>query len=169
MVKELARVGEGEGIAIEAEALKLIARAATGSLRDALNLLQQANDYYGNKITLPQVKSLLGMSGDRRAIELVRHIVNDDIPAGIAAINNVNSDGLDLRQFNRELVDYLRILLLMKTGSAETAEITGEDREELQELAAKVSLSRILQAVKLFGQLDISLDNNSPYPWKWPW
>ena len=164
MVKELTRIGKGEGITVEPEALKLIARAATGSLRDALNLLQQANDYYGDKVTLPQVQSLLGMSGDRRAIELIRHIVNDDIPAGIAAINNINSDGLDLRQFNRELVDYLRILLLIKTGSAETAEITGEDREELQDLAAKASLGRILRAVKLFGQLDISLDNYSTLP-----
>jgi len=164
MLTLLSRICESEGITIEPEALKLIARAATGSMRDALNLLQQANNYYGNDISLPQAQTLLGMSGDRRAIELIKYIVNDDISAGIATINNVNSDGLDLRQFNRELVEYLRVLLLLKTGSSESVEITVEDRQELSELAARVSLARILKAVKTFGQLDISLDNYSTLP-----
>ncbi len=164
MLALLTHICKSEGITIEPEALKLIGRAATGSMRDALNLLQQANNYYGNDISLPQTQTLLGMSGDRRAIELIKHIVNDDISAGIATINNVNSDGLDLRQFNRELVEYLRILLLLKTGSTESLEITAEDRQELSELAKKVSLGRVLKAVKIFGQLDISLDNYSTLP-----
>ena len=164
MLVLLTRICESEGIVIEAEALRLIARAATGSMRDALNLLQQANNYYGNDISLPQTQTLLGMSGDRRAIELIKYIVNDDISAGIGTINNVNSDGLDLRQFNRELVEYLRVLLLLKTGSTDSVEITAEDRQELSELAARVSLASILKAVKTFGQLDISLDNYSTLP-----
>ncbi len=164
MLTLLTHICESEGITIEPEALKLIARAATGSMRDALNLLQQANNYYGNDISLPQTQTLLGMSGDRRAIELIKYIVNDDISAGIATINNVNSDGLDLRQFNRELVEYLRVLLLLKTGSTDSVEITAEDRQELSELASMVSLARILKAVKTFGQLDISLDNYSTLP-----
>jgi DNA polymerase-3 subunit gamma/tau len=164
MLALLTRISVSEGITIEPEALRLIARAATGSMRDALNLLQQANNYYGNDISLAQTQTLLGMSGDRRAIELIKYIVSDDISAGIATINNVNSDGLDLRQFNRELVEYLRVLLLIKTGSTEAVEITKEDRQELSELAAKVSLNHILKAVKTFGQLDISLDNYSTLP-----
>jgi DNA polymerase-3 subunit gamma/tau len=164
MLALLTRICESEGITIEPEALKLIARAATGSMRDALNLLQQANNYYGNEISLPQTQTLLGISGDRRAIELIKYIVNDDVSAGIATINNVNSDGLDLRQFNRELVEYLRVLLLLKTGSSESVEITAEDRQELSELVKKFSLNRILKAVKIFGQLDISLDNYSTLP-----
>ena len=164
MLALLTLICKSEGITIEPEALKLIARAATGSMRDALNLLQQANNYYGNDISLPQTQTLLGMSGDRRAIELIKYIVNNDISAGIATINNINSDGLDLRQFNRELVEYLRVLLLLKTGSSESLEITAEDRQELSELASRVSLNRILKAVKTFGQLDISLDNYSTLP-----
>jgi DNA polymerase-3 subunit gamma/tau len=164
MLALLTRICESEGITIEPEALKLIGRAATGSMRDALNLLQQANNYYGNDISLPQTQTLLGISGDRRAIELIKYIVQNDISAGIATINNVNSDGLDLRQFNRELVEYLRVLLLLKTGSSESVEITAEDRQELSELAARVSLASILKAVKTFGQLDISLDNYSTLP-----
>jgi DNA polymerase-3 subunit gamma/tau len=164
MVSVLARVAGGEGINIGPEALKLIARAATGSLRDALNLLQQANTFYGNEISLSQVQDLLGISGDRRAQEVVRYIINRDVAAGITTINNVNSDGLDLRQFHREVVEYLRLLLIVKTGSADSIELTAEDIKELKDLADKSALPTILQAIKRFGQLELSLDNYSTLP-----
>ena len=164
MVTVLSGVGEGENIKIGAEGLKLIAKAATGSLRDALNLLQQANTYYGSDIDLAQVQALLGISGDQRAKEVVKHIVNRDTSAGIVTINNVNSDGLDLRQFHRDIVEYLRLLLIVKTGSGDTIELTAEDVTELKELAAKTSLPAILKAIKRFGQLELSLDNYSTLP-----
>ena len=164
MVSVLSRVCEGEGIHIDAEGLKLISRAATGSLRDALNLLQQLNTFYGSEIKLPQVQAMLGISGDQRAKELVKHIVARDIAAGVATIISVNSDGLDLRQFNRDVVEYLRLLLLVKTGSGDSLELTAEDIKELKELAAKGSTARTLRAVKRFGQLDLNLDNYSTLP-----
>ena len=117
---KLSRICENEGINIAPEALKLIARAATGSLRDAENLLQQLTTHYGNDISLEQVQTLLGISGDWRAIELIKQIVDNDIAGGVATINSVNSDGLDIRQFNRELIEHLRALLLIKTGSNES-------------------------------------------------
>ncbi len=164
MLPRLSHICENEGIKIEPEALRLIARAATGSLRDAENLLQQMMTYYGNEITLQQAQSALGISGDQRARELVKDIIDKDIAAGIATINNVNNDGLDLRQFNRDVVEYLRVLLLVKTGSSESIELTADDIKELKELAAKVPLTRILHAIKRFGQLDLGLDNYSTLP-----
>jgi DNA polymerase-3 subunit gamma/tau len=164
MLPRLSRICENEGITIEPAALRLIARAATGSLRDAENLLQQMLTYYGNEITLQQAQNLLGISGDQRSRQLVKDIVNKDITAGVATINNVNNDGLDLRQFNRDVVEYLRVLLLVKTGFSESIELTAEDIKELKELAASVPLSRILKAIKRFGQLDLGLDNYSTLP-----
>jgi DNA polymerase-3 subunit gamma/tau len=164
VVAKLAHIGDTEGIHIETEALRLIARAATGSLRDAENLLQQLTTYYGTDIALSQVQTILGISDDWRAKELVRHIINNDISGGVATINSVNSDGLDLRQFNRELVAYLRALLLIKTGTSEGIDLTTEDISELKDLSARASLPQILKAVKLFGQLEIGLDNYSTLP-----
>jgi DNA polymerase-3 subunit gamma/tau len=164
MVAVLSHVCQGEGITVAAEGLKLMARAATGSLRDALNLLQQASTFYGSDITLAQVQALLGISGDQRAKEVVKHIINRDAGAGITTINNVNSDGLDLRQFHRDLVEYLRRLLIVKTGSSDAIELTAEDTKELKELASKAPLPVILKAVKRFGQLELSLDNYSTLP-----
>jgi len=163
-VSKLTRICSTEGIHIEPEGLRLIAKSATGSLRDAENLLEQLTTYYGSEIGLRQVQAILGITGDQRAKELVRHIVNNDISAGVLTINSVNNDGLDLRQFNRELVEYLRELLLVKTGSEEAVDLTTEDIAELKELATKTSLTQISKAIRLFGQLEIGFDNYSTLP-----
>ena len=164
IVSKLTRVCSSEGIHLEPEGLRLIARSATGSLRDAENLLEQLATYYGAEIELHQVQSVLGITGDQRTRELVKHVVNNDISAGMTTINSVNSDGLDLKQFNREVVEYLRGLLLIKTGSDEAVDFTAEDMAELKDLAARASLVQILKAVKLFGQLELGFDNYSTLP-----
>jgi len=164
VVTKLTHISKNETIKIEPEALRLIARAATGSLRDAENLLEQMTTYYGKKVTLQQVQTILGITGDWRAKEMVKHIADNDITAGISTLNSVSRDGLDLRQFTRELVEYLRALLLVKTGTSESIDLPAEDIAELKELASKASLHHILKAVKLFGQLDFSLDNYSTLP-----
>ncbi len=164
IITELEMACKQEDITAEPEALKLVARAATGSMRDALNLLQQMMTYYGKDISLAQVQALLGLTGDERSRELVKHIVTRDTAAAVATINNVNSDGIDLRQFNREVVEYLRLLLLVKSGSDGSIELTAEDTEELKEMASKASLAEILRAVKRFSQLELGLDNYSTLP-----
>jgi DNA polymerase-3 subunit gamma/tau len=164
VASKLAHICRAEGINIEPEGLRLIAKSATGSLRDAENLLEQLTTYYGTKINLRQIQAILGITGDQRAKELVRHIANSDVPAGVLTINSVNSDGLDLRQFNREVVEYLRELLLIKTGSEEAADLTAEDITELKALAARASLAQISKALKFFSQLEFSFDNYSTLP-----
>lgn len=159
VISKLTHISSTEGIHLEPEALQLIAKAATGSLRDAENLLEQLTTYYGSEIGLHQVQAILGITGDFRTKELVKHIINNDVSAGVITINSVNSDGLDLKQFNRELVEYLRGLLLIKTGSSEAVDLTAEDIAELKDLAARASLSQILKAVKLFGQLELDFDS----------
>jgi len=164
MVSRLTSICEQEGIAIEPAALKLIARSATGSMRDAENLLEQLVAYYGNEIELHQVQSILGITGDPRAQELAKHIIDRDVSAGLATINGVTNDGLDLRQFNRELVEYLRGLLLIKAGADEAIDLTPEAVEEMKALTARASLDQLSQAVKLFRQVDVNFDGFSPLP-----
>ncbi|MBN2074607.1 MAG: DNA polymerase III subunit gamma/tau [Dehalococcoidales bacterium] len=164
LVSYLDYVCQGEGIKVKPEAMQLIAKSATGSARDAVNLLERLSTYYGSEIGLEQVQAVLGITGDMRSRELVRHIMNRDITAGLATINGVNNDGLDLKQFNRELVEYLRGLLLIKTGSGDSADLVAEDIAELKEIASGASLEQILTAVRLFGQLEIGIDNYPTLP-----
>ncbi len=164
IVAKLGQVCGEEGITVDADGLRLVTRAAQGSLRDAENILEQLATFYGKDIGKAQVQKLLGVSEDARTRELLRHIIDGNVAAGIMTLGSVNADGLDLRQFNRELVSYLRGLLLMKTGAAEGLEFSSEDIALLKELSDKASLPQILRAVKLFGQVEFGTDGYSALP-----
>lgn len=164
VVSRLTTIAHAEGIKIEAQSLQFIARSATGSLRDAENLLEQLTAYYGSDIQVNQVLAMLGITGDIRVKELAKNIVNNDISTGICTIDSVSKDGLDLRQFNREIVEYLRRLLLIKTGSDQASDMVAEDVAELKSLSAKISLPQIIKIIRLFSQIDTGLDNYSTLP-----
>jgi DNA polymerase III subunit gamma/tau len=163
-VKRLSQICNAENIKISPDALRIISKSATGSLRDAENILEQIVTFHGTNIELSQVKATLGISGDWRAKELAKNIVLNDFTNGIKTIHNINSDGIDLKQFAREALEYLRTLLLIKTNISESANVTPEDLAELKEYAGKTSLSQILKAVKIFSQIEIDMDNYSTLP-----
>ena len=165
IVSRLAGICEQEGISIETSSLNLIARSATGSMRDAENLLEQLVAYYGPQIELHQTQAMLGITGDTRAQELARHIVNRDIAAGLNTINSVTHDGLDLRQFNRELVEYLRRLLLIKAGAEQAIDPDYiEALSEMRILAERAAMTQLSKAVRLFRGVDLEFDGFSPLP-----
>ena len=164
IIDRLKFICQEEDVHIEFDSLKLVARAATGSLRDAENILQQLIAYHGNHIDFAQVRSSLGSTGDSRVRQLARYVVIKDVAAGLQVINNVNNDGIDLRQFNLELVEYLRGLLLVKSQCEEALDVTGEDLTEMKELAANVTLAYLLKGVKAFSGIDYRTDNYSTLP-----
>ena len=164
IMEKLKLICDKEGIHIEPGALELIARAATGSLRDAENILQQMIAYYGNQIELAKVQTELGIGWDPRVRQIVGCIVNRDVAAGLKVINNLNSDGVDLRQFNMGLVEYLRGLLLVKSRCEEALDVTSEDLAEMDSLTANATMDYLLNAVKSFSAIDFRSDNYSSLP-----
>ncbi len=164
VIARLEHICQQEGLQVEPQGLRLIARSATGSLRDAENLLEQLVAYYGNNVGLDQVQAMLGVTGDARVRELAGHILNSNVTAGLAVIHKVTSDGLDLAQFNRELVEWLRWLLLVKAGAEAAVDATAEDLAELKALAGRTTLDRLSKAVRRFAQIDLRFDRYSSLP-----
>lgn len=164
IMDKLKLICEKEGIHIEPGSLELIARAATGSLRDAENILQQMIAYYGNQIELDQIQAELGISWDSRVRQLARCVVSRDVAAGLRVINSLNGDGIDLRQFNVGLVEYLRGLLLAKSRCEEALNVTSEDLAEMGSLATNATLDYLLKAVKSFSSIDFRSDDYSALP-----
>jgi len=164
IMDKLQRICEKEGVHIEPDSLKLIARGATGSLRDAENILQQMIACYGNRIELDQVRAELGVGWNSRVRQLARSVVARDVTAGLRVINSLDSDGVDLRQFNLGLVEYLRALLLAKSRCEEALDVTGEDWAEMEGLAANARLDYLLKAVKSFSSIDFRSGNYSALP-----
>jgi DNA polymerase-3 subunit gamma/tau len=88
-------------------------------------------------------------------------VVNRDVAAGLKVINGLNNDGVDLRQFNLGLVEYLRGLLLTKSRCEEALDVTSEDLAEMGSLVTNATMNDLLQAVKSFSSIDFRNDNYS--------
>ena len=162
--EKLSRITQAESITISPEALRLVAKSARGGLRDAENLLEQIYTYYGSDVSLAQVREMLGMVGDERARELVKHILQKDIGAGLKSISRAVEDGIDIRQISREVVSYLRELLLLISGVDKDSSLTKEELSELKSLSSTTPVEQIVRAIKLFGSIDNTPDNSSTLP-----
>jgi len=164
IVSKLQLICKEEGLQIQIDSLRLIARASTGSLRDAENILQQLFSYYGSQLDFEQVQTTLGFSDDPRIIQLGNHIIEKEISAGLKTICNVNNDGIDLRQFNQGLVQYLRSLLMVRSKCYEALDITAEDLAAMKKVVANVSLAYLLRVIKLFSGIEFHQDSCSTLP-----
>jgi len=164
IVGKLEMLCKEESIQIDTDSLKLVSRAATGSLRDAENILQLLFSYYGNKIDWEQVQSTLGMSNDPRIIQLARQIMERNITTGFKTICSVDKDGIDLRQFNQGLVQYLRSLLMVSCQCCEALDVTNEDLVTMKEIVANADLKYLLRALQLFSSMDNHWDGYSALP-----
>ncbi|MEX0785015.1 MAG: DNA polymerase III subunit gamma/tau [Dehalococcoidia bacterium] len=163
-VDRLRYVAEQEQIECPQEALEQIARTATGSLRDALNLLEQLVDSYGKALTLDQVREGLGLVVDARSAELSARALRGELAEGLSLISAVRDDGLDLRQFQRQVVAQLRGLLLAKAGTEPTDTWSEEQLAEMRTLVADVPTERIVATLRAFGEADLRADPLSPLP-----
>jgi len=164
VVAKLQYICDQEGISIDPQALALVAKSAGGSLRDAENILEQLVLRYNSDVTLEQVQSELGLSADQRVRELAEYILKKNVSAGLITINSVSTDGLDLRQFTRSLVGYLREMLLVKAGAEGSADTTSEVVAEMKQMGGDISLEDISRAIKLFSQVDFRIDSQSTLP-----
>jgi DNA polymerase-3 subunit gamma/tau len=103
------------GYEVEPEATLLIARQATGSLRDATSLLDQLLSM-GEAVTLEQAQEVLGTALDETVGDLVGAIANGEVGKGLEIISQALDGGIDPRQFARQTVEWLRVLLLITAG-----------------------------------------------------
>jgi DNA polymerase-3 subunit gamma/tau len=87
-----------------------------------------------------------------------------DLSAGLKLIAAVRDDGVDMRQFQREMVDYLRALLVVKAGAEDTLDLAAEEVEEMRSLSSLASSEDILRALRGFGQADFRDDPQSSLP-----
>ncbi|RMF03077.1 MAG: DNA polymerase III subunit gamma/tau [Chloroflexi bacterium] len=114
VVGRLAFIVEQEGFKAEPAALEYIARQGGGSMRDAISLLDQMVAYGGEAISLELVQTVLGAVASKSVTELADALIARDSAAGLDVINRVVNDGVDPRHFAREIVEYLRYVLLVK-------------------------------------------------------
>lgn len=164
MVAKLSDISEQEGIEVSEDALQLISRIANGGLRDAENLLEQVVVSYGSPISEEDVRQLLGLGGDEMALELVGHIMGKSVKDGITAVNGASEQGTDLRQLLRGTLDYLRALLLIKSGAGANFGYSDEIMGRLSGLASDADMDHLVRALKVFAGVNMRRDATSTLP-----
>jgi DNA polymerase-3 subunit gamma/tau len=142
---------ESEGIEVEDTALRLIARQATGSLRDAISLLDQLAAS-GERITYSRAQEVLGTVTRTAVRDLVGAMAESDRAAGLALINQAVNAGADPRQFARQIVDHLRELMYFRLEAGQLVEALEDERQGMRELAAKFETGDLLIAIEAFGR-----------------
>jgi DNA polymerase-3 subunit gamma/tau len=151
IVKQLGHLVESEGLAIDPEALELIGRQATGSMRDAISLLDQLTST-GAHVDLGMAQEVLGTATGEAVRGLIQAAIDRDSAAGLARITQALDSGADPRQFARQVVDYLRALLLVKMNSGDLVEAQADAREKIALQAGQLSLDELVHAIRSFSR-----------------
>ncbi|MBI3740492.1 MAG: DNA polymerase III subunit gamma/tau [Chloroflexi bacterium] len=152
IIARLREIAEKEKLKTEPAALEIIARYSGGGMRDAISLLDQLASYGSGEVTLAQVENLLGAASRVSVNQLIGALARKEVGAGLTVIANTIDGGADPRQFAREIVEYLRALLLAKAGNVNALPLTAEAQTEIQELAELFSIPQILLNTRLFNQ-----------------
>ena len=161
-LREIAKV---EGIDATDDALREVARAASGSLRDAQSSLDQVVAFGGNRITEDQVASALGLAGAKTLTRLVEAIANQQTPSVLEVINEIVSRGYDLRNFTRELMAHFRHLLMIKSGidDVDTLGVAEIEIQHLREVAQLFSEEDLVRLFHLLAETEKEV-KDSPHP-----
>lgn len=143
------KVTEGE-LDVEEGAVEFISRQATGSLRDGISLLDQLTST-GERVTLDATRSILGTVSTEAVSELIEALVEKDATRGLKTINQALDRGADVRQFAREVVDYLRGLLMIQMQNPQLVDVAPEAQAGMVSQADRLLLSDLLTAIKVFN------------------
>jgi DNA polymerase-3 subunit gamma/tau len=151
IVDNLKILAEEEKIPAEPEALSLVARQATGSMRDAISLLDQLASA-GDRITLQLAQDVLGTATSQAVVEVIESVLKREAAQGLEAIHRSLDAGSDPRQFARQVVDYLRNLLLVAMGNAAQVDATPEVRILMARHAQGLPVPELLRIIQAFSQ-----------------
>ncbi|MBI5304467.1 MAG: DNA polymerase III subunit gamma/tau [Chloroflexi bacterium] len=161
IIARLTEIAHAENLRVEPAAIDLIARQATGAMRDAISLLDQLTAYGNDEITLVQVEGLLGAASYQIVGEIVARLAEKDIARGLAHLANAVDSGADPRQLGREIVDYLRGVLLIQVGSADALTLSAETLNEMTERSKQFTPEQVLRAIRLFNQAGVELRSSA--------
>ena len=141
----LTEVASAEGFTLEPAALEQLVQVADGSLRDALSILDQAVAFCGPAVSADQLTAMLGLVPQAAVMEFAGYLRDRNVAAAVQMPNRLAEDGADLRQFNQQVITYLRgELAVQSAGSRGAGNGKGWD------------LPHLLVTIRAFAAIDFS-------------
>ena len=147
---------EAERVEVEDKAIRYIAKAADGSMRDALSLLDQCIAFYlGQKLTYDNVLEVLGAVDTDVFSRLLRNIIRRNVPAVLDTVEELVMQGRELLQLSVDFTWYLRNLLLVKTSDMpeDVLDVSTENLARLKEEAEMIEADVLLRYIRIFSEL----------------
>ncbi len=164
MIEKLNFICKKEGIDIEEDALALIASASEGSMRDAEGTLNQVLNFLPEgKIKAEDVQALLGLVDINLAVELSNLLIKKDKAGALKFLNDNIEKGIDIPEFTKTLIDYLRKLLILKIDSDLINTVMPGETKEVEAIAQKQAQEFGEENLKKTLDLLLDADNKSKY------
>src|SRR5689334_11624680 len=159
LAAHFSEVSKAEGVEIETEAVGMIARAAEGSARDGLSILDQAIAHGAGTVTAEQVRDMLGLADRGRIRRLLQLILSGDASASLAELDEAHALGIDPTQLLRGLMESLHSATRAKAGASGSALLSAEERESAEDMARPLGWGTIhrLWQMLLKGLQDVEI------------
>lgn len=145
-----------EKVEAEPAAIRYVAKAADGSMRDALSLLEQCiSFYYGQKLTYENVLDVLGAVDTGIFSQLLREIIEKDVTGCIHLMDEIVAQGRDLGQFVTDFTWYMRNLLLVQTSehAQDALDMSAESLRLLKEEAEMIDIDTLMRYIRICSEL----------------
>jgi DNA polymerase-3 subunit gamma/tau len=148
LIKHLANIARAEGAAAERPALALIARAAEGSVRDALSILDRAIAFGGNEVKADAVRGLLGLADRTRIFDLMETVLKGDAGGALQQLEALTRDGAEPGQVIADLADAVHAVTLVKAAGAASADPAASEAERARaaDLAERLEMPALARA-----------------------
>ena len=153
-----------EQIEAEEKAVRYIAKAADGAMRDALSLLDQCIAFYlGQTLTYDKVLEVLGAVDTEVFSDLLRRVLAQDIKGVISAVEQLIADGRELGQFVVDFTWYLRNLMLLKSSDemSDVLDMSSENLTRLKEEAVQINDEELIRYIRIFSELSNQIKYSS--------
>lgn len=151
---------KAEQVEVEEKAIRYIAKAADGSMRDALSLLDQCIAFYlGQKLTYDHVLEVLGAVDTDVFSRLLRNLIHRNVPQVLDTVEELVMQGRELLQLSVDFTWYLRNLLLVKTSDMpeDVLDVSSENLIQLKEEAGMIKTDVLLRYIRIFSELSEQL------------
>jgi len=150
IVTNLKYIVAAENLTADDEALTLIARQSAGGMRDAQSLLDQLAST-GTRITLALAQTVLGTATSKTVLDIITSVLDHQPARGLETIHRALDSGADPRSLARQIVEYLRGLMLIQMGNIDQVEATREVKTQMDAHAKSFSTTDVLRMMKIFN------------------
>ena len=146
LVDHFGKIAQAEKVEISPEALTLLARAADGSVRDGLSMLDQAIAHGGGVVDAAQVRDMLGLADRSRVLDLFEKVMRGDAPSVVGALGEMHDSGADPVVVLQDLLELTHWVTRLKVAPDAAAATADTERAQGLAMAAKLSMASLTRA-----------------------